>query len=43
MEKLEEKEQAKNFFTKSRIYFVISVCFVILMPLYYELLIRLYL
>jgi hypothetical protein len=43
MEEIEKKEPAKKFFTKSRIYFVISVCFVILMPLYYELLIRLYL
>jgi hypothetical protein len=39
----EKKEENKKLFTKSRIYFLISVCFVMLMPLYYELLIRLYL
>jgi len=43
MEEVEKKEKPKKFFTKSRIYFFISVCFVISMPLYYDLLIRLYL
>jgi hypothetical protein len=38
----EKKEKTQKLFTKSRIYFLISICFVMLMPVYYELLIRLY-
>lgn len=41
--KVEEKEQPKKFFTKSRIYLLISISFVIAMPLYYQFLINTYL
>jgi hypothetical protein len=41
--KIEEKEQPKKFFTKSRIYLLISICFVIAMPIYYEIMINIYL
>lgn len=41
--KEEEKVVVKKFFTKSRIYLLISICFVIAMPIYYELMINIYL
>ena len=40
---VEKTEETKKFFTKSRIYLLISISLVMLMPLYYELMIRLYL
>lgn len=39
----ENKKQSKKFFTKSRIYLFISLCFVIAMPIYYEIMVNLYL
>ena len=40
--KIENKEQPKKIFTKSRIYLLISICFVIAMPIYYEIMMNIY-